>query len=62
MIVLIDSMIHSHITSTIRRIRRRDCCRRNDQITIEQLEEMNPKELCFRQDQENQRMLAFVLK
>ena len=22
---------------------------RNDQITIEQLEEMNPKELCFRQ-------------
>ena len=25
---------------------------RNDQITIEQLEEMNPKELCFRQDQE----------
>lgn len=35
---------------------------RNDQITIEQLEEMNPKELCFRQDQENQRRLVFVLK
>lgn len=33
---------------------------RNDEITIEQLEEMNQEELYFHQDQENQRMLAFV--
>ena len=35
---------------------------RNDQITIEQLEEMNQEELYFHQDQENQRMLVFVSK
>ena len=35
---------------------------RNDEITIEQLEEVNQEELYFHQDQENQRMLVFVSK
>ena len=35
---------------------------RNDQITIEQLEEMNPKGILLSPDRENQRRLVFVLK
>ncbi len=35
---------------------------RNDQITIEQLEEMNPKGIVLSPGQENQRRLVFVLK
>ena len=35
---------------------------RNDQITIEQLEEMNPTGIVLSPDQENQRMLVFVSK
>ena len=33
---------------------------RNDEITIEQLEEMNPRGIVLSRDRENQRMLAFV--
>ena len=33
---------------------------RNDEITIEQLEEMNPRGIVLSPDRENQRMLAFV--
>ena len=35
---------------------------RNDQITIEQLEEMNPKGILLSRGPENQRRLVFVLK
>ena len=35
---------------------------RNDRITIEQLEEMNPKGILLSPGPENQRRLVFVLK